>query len=219
MKKIQVILLSVLFVAVPFGVGAVDTLAVSQFSTPLRFGTMNSPEVVNLQNFLIERGYLNYQATGNFLSLTKEAVTSFQRDNGLPTTGYFGPLSIQAANKVLLAKGKSNAIPAKVSVKSVARSGNAASVILSNVKSVEWQTDSYPASVGVNINLLKKVSDSPVSYTLVRQIATDTANDGKEDWVSKAGEAGSDFYIEVTCSTSHTFSPGCNISGDPIKAF
>lgn len=65
-----------------------------EIATNLYEGLRNNPQVRSLQEFLIKKGYLESGlATGNFFSRTKEAVRAYQKAKGLPTTGYFGPLS------------------------------------------------------------------------------------------------------------------------------
>ena len=72
---------------------------VFQFTRDLYFGLSNDTDVSRLHEFLIKNGYLNIPvATGNFYSLTREAVRSYQAKNGLPTTGYFGPLTRAKVN-------------------------------------------------------------------------------------------------------------------------
>lgn len=72
------------------------------FSSDLWFGMRQPSAVVGLQEFLIARGYLaDHLATGNFLSLTKAAVQKFQEDNGIVTTGFFGPITRARANALL----------------------------------------------------------------------------------------------------------------------
>lgn len=85
------------------------------------------------------------------------------------------------------------------------------------VKNINWQTSNYPVDAGVNINLVRKISDSPREFALVRTIETDTLNDGKESWVPQAGENLGDLYVEVTCSNDYQFKVGCSISSEPIK--
>lgn len=64
--------------------------AVRRLVADIRYGLRNDQNVRDLQQFLIERGYLkNGSATGNFLSLTREAVQKFQNANGVPVTGTF----------------------------------------------------------------------------------------------------------------------------------
>jgi N-acetylmuramoyl-L-alanine amidase len=53
-------------------------------------------DVVQLQGILAEQGYLNWPAGvpfGYFGQLTKSTLTNFQSANGLPATGYFGPMT------------------------------------------------------------------------------------------------------------------------------
>ncbi|HEY0220917.1 MAG TPA: hypothetical protein VGC58_01710 [Candidatus Paceibacterota bacterium] len=92
-----------------------------------------------------------------------------------------------------------------------------ASALLAGEKTISWKTSNYPSNAGVNINLLKKVSDSPRQFTLVRVLAKDTANDGSEKWIPQSGETGSDMYVEVTCSTTYAFNSGCTLSTEPTQ--
>ena len=50
-------------------------------------------EVSTLQDFLQSRSYLNNEPTGYFGLLTFQAVKSFQKDNGISSTGYVGPIT------------------------------------------------------------------------------------------------------------------------------
>jgi hypothetical protein len=63
----------------------------------LRVGSTDattSNEVKQLQNFLIQRGYLSTQPTGRFLGMTQSAVIAFQRDQGIsPISGIVGPIT------------------------------------------------------------------------------------------------------------------------------
>ena len=55
---------------------------------------MRGSEVVELQSFLIANGYsIPAGATGNFLSQTRDAVRSFQAQNGISPTGYVGSVT------------------------------------------------------------------------------------------------------------------------------
>jgi peptidoglycan hydrolase-like protein with peptidoglycan-binding domain len=73
---------------------------IQPFERDLYFGLINDSEVQRLQEFLINRGYLNItQATGNYYTLTLAAVKAFQRAKGItPVSGYFGPKTRQAVN-------------------------------------------------------------------------------------------------------------------------
>lgn len=74
--------------------------AQADFSTNLKYGAKGAA-VTELQEFLIDGGYLASSATGNFYSLTLAAVKKFQTANSLPSSGYFGPMSRTIANTLL----------------------------------------------------------------------------------------------------------------------
>lgn len=77
--------------------------ATARFDRDLYYGLRGDPEVVRLQDFLRERGFFTFaQSTGNFFGLTRSAVQQFQAAQHIsPVSGYFGPLSRAAANKLL----------------------------------------------------------------------------------------------------------------------
>lgn len=189
------------------------------FETSLGAGANNpKTEVMKLQQFLFDGGYLKAAPTGNYLSLTTQAVKSFQQSQGIETTGFFGPLTRAAANKVYGSKMAAAEV-SSFSVSSPKVSGTA-SVLLSQTKEIKWKTINYPVGVGVNINLLRKVGSNPDEFELVRQIAKDTPNDGVEVWVKNQNDGKSeDLYIEVTCSTTHAFAGECRFAGEAVKAF
>ena len=107
--------------------------------------------------------------------------------------------------------------PATVSTLSVSNVTSSALAVFAETKTISWKTSNYPANAGVNINLIKKISDSPREFTLVRTLETDTPNDGEEVWTPQAGENADDLFIEVVCSNTYQFSLGCSLSSDPIK--
>ncbi len=57
-----------------------------------------STEIVELQKYLIGENYLVSESTGYFGPLTLEAVKRFQAAKGVITTGYVGPLTRGALN-------------------------------------------------------------------------------------------------------------------------
>lgn len=83
MKKfILVYLLFLLFI--PFTAGA-------YLDANLYYGLRNNNGVKELQEFLINKGFLTgISTTGNFLSLTLNAVKSYQKSAGINQTGYVG---------------------------------------------------------------------------------------------------------------------------------
>jgi Putative peptidoglycan binding domain len=64
-----------------------------RFRDGLRNG--RTEEVKKLQTILIERGHLSGTATGYFGLQTFAAVKKFQREVGVSTTGYVGPLTLE----------------------------------------------------------------------------------------------------------------------------
>jgi len=95
------LVLGAILVMAPFAVRA------AAFEHDLYFGMIRSPDVAHLQDFLRARGYLSYPlSTGNYLTVTLDAVRRFQKASGLlPVGGYFGPQSRAAANRILNESG------------------------------------------------------------------------------------------------------------------
>ena len=87
------------------------------------------------------------------------------------------------------------------------------------VKTVKWQASNFPSQAGIDVNLLEKVSDSPVSFDFIRKIASGVPNTGSVTWTPKDNEATDDLYIEVVCSNPTQFKTGCAVTGSPVKAF
>lgn len=74
------------------------------FGRDLFWGIRASRDVRALQKFLAGQGVFHGDATGNFFSLTRDAVKKFQAARGIVATGYFGPLSRAAVNKIIAAQ-------------------------------------------------------------------------------------------------------------------
>jgi peptidoglycan hydrolase-like protein with peptidoglycan-binding domain len=202
-----------LFVSVAM---ATNAYAADAFLVSLKYGN-SGVEVLKLQQFLVDQGFLKSTlVTGNFLSLTQKAVIEFQKSNSIEATGYFGPLSRAAANSKFASAKKPKST---VSATSVVPNSNTASAVTSNSKTISWQTGNYPVDVGVDINLLRKVSSNPTSYALVEKIAKNVKNNGSFMWIPKSNQTGDDLYVEITCSTTYQFTAGCSAMGTPIKAF
>lgn len=71
------------------------------FDTDLRYGSSGAP-VFELQEFLTSQGVYSGPITGNFYALTLAGVKALQTKlNVEPQSGFFGPLTRQAASKVL----------------------------------------------------------------------------------------------------------------------
>jgi hypothetical protein len=107
--------------------------------------------------------------------------------------------------------------PVTVSTLSVTDVIYPAGTVLAGAKTIKWQTMNYPNDAGVNINLIRKISDSPRGFAIVRTLETNTPNDGEQAWVPQSGEISAGLYVEVTCSNSYQFQAGCSLSSEPIK--
>ena len=68
-------------------------------------------------------------------------------------------------------------------------------------QTVRWVSSNYGSSV-VGINLIRKISENPIQYALVRVIADRTPNDGNATWVPAVTDGGLDLSIEIVCVTS-----------------
>lgn len=91
----KVAIISALMFALP-----VMALA-APFEQDLKYGSKGD-SVVALQEFLIDQGFFNGNATGNFYSLTLAAVRKFQKAQGIsPISGYVGPITRGVINKIL----------------------------------------------------------------------------------------------------------------------
>lgn len=88
---------------ISFAAAFLPLAAAARFDRDLYYGLRNDTEVARLQDFLRERGFFVLtQSTGNFFGLTQGAVQQFQAAHGVsPVSGYFGPLTRSAANKLL----------------------------------------------------------------------------------------------------------------------
>lgn len=107
---------------------------------------------------------------------------------------------------------------ATVAIKSVALADSLAAAGSRGARVITWETTGYPAGLGVNVNLIRKTSESPAAYELVRAIAVNEENDGQLIWTPQDGEEGSDLYIEITCSST-VGDGGCRVASQPASAF
>lgn len=67
-------------------------------NTDLYFGMQNNASVKELQQFLISKNFLTGQVTGNYFSLTQNAVKKYQASKKIIATGSVGPLTRKAIN-------------------------------------------------------------------------------------------------------------------------
>lgn len=103
-----------------------------------------------------------------------------------------------------------------VSISSIESVTGLAAIFSADSKVITWETSGFKAGEPIDINLIRKTSDSPVAYELVRKIADNTKNDGKYTWAPKEGELESGLFIEVTCSGNETVE-GCEVGTSPLS--
>jgi peptidoglycan hydrolase-like protein with peptidoglycan-binding domain len=92
MKKLSLVLAIAFFI--------VPSISLASINSNLQYGARGQA-VTELQNFLISKGFLSTQATGNFYSLTQKAVITYQQSVGLPNTGFVGPMTRTKINAEL----------------------------------------------------------------------------------------------------------------------
>ena len=92
--------------------------------------------------------------------------------------------------------------------------GPSESVSLGAVQSVIWDTSKYPGSQ-VSVQVIRKVSDNPATYELVRSVSASTANDGSALWVPSEKDLGDNLFVEVGCQLSDT-ACRASISSSPL---
>ena len=104
MKKY--IIASILFVCGVFSLVAAQNVT---FTNDIRIDSTGA-DVMNLQSWLISKGYdipaisSGVAQKGYFGSQTKVAVMKYQADNGIPNTGFVGPLTRGRLNNVIVVK-------------------------------------------------------------------------------------------------------------------
>ena len=168
---------------------APSAFAAGHFNNYLGYGSSNS-DVKSLQQFLNAGGYFNGPETGNFLNMTESAVKAYQAAVGIPSTGYVGPLTIAALNSAAASKASLALVNAP-----------SGTIDAGQTQTVTW-TSNGAAPATVNVNLIKKVSDNPARYVLVRTIAQNKSNNGSATWVPAATDTGSGLSVEVACTHS-----------------
>ena len=135
MKRAMGIMLATLFILCTFGV------SVSGLS---KVGS-RSDEVVAIQQELKEKGYYNYTVDGIFGTRTRNAVISFQRDNGLAADGIAGVNTLKA----LGISGKDDS--------SLGGYSSADYELLARIISAEARGESYIGQVAVGAVVLNRV--------------------------------------------------------------
>lgn len=125
------------------------------FTSDLTIGSTGN-EVVQLQQFLVSRGFLTMPpgvAFGYFGSLTQTAVARFQAAEGIsPTAGYFGPITRTRVNAIITA-GSGTTPPPQGGITTPGVEGTM-SVTASNagLRSTVYEGDSRVPVLGLRIS-------------------------------------------------------------------
>lgn len=104
MKKLLLSLVAVAFI--------VPSVTFASIDANLKYGSRGM-EVTELQEFLIDKGFLTGQTSGNFFALTRKAVIAWQASVGLPATGFVGSMSRAKINEDL-STANASAVSAEV---------------------------------------------------------------------------------------------------------
>lgn len=111
---------------------------------------MSGADVQQLQQFLVAGGHLSQAdfatGPGTFGGRTKAAVIRFQAGNGVPATGYVGPLTRAAIQRVC--GGGGGGLPAGVSMSAAPTSGNAPLNVVFTIKASSAYCGNYSLDFG-----------------------------------------------------------------------
>lgn len=116
-----------------------------EFTTTMRYGMRNNNEVVQLQQYLINKGYLKGTADGLFYRGTHNAVKNFQKENGLTPDGIVGK-----GTRVILNSGVIVSLPQTLTVLSPNGGENWA---INSTHIISWNTNNTDPNVKVDIYL------------------------------------------------------------------
>lgn len=139
---------------------ALPSVSSASIDSNLKYGS-KGPAVVELQEFLIDKGLLGSEATGNFYTLTRRAVISYQASVNLPATGFVG----------FLTRAKINA-----ELADVASTSDAAEIS-------EWGATTTPATTSTLDDLkaiLKVLTDQLEAQLNLQKQMTDAQKAGNE---------------------------------------
>ncbi len=95
--------------------------------------------------------------------------------------------------------------------------GNSQTAAVGDVNQIRWTSNNYAAST-VSINLIRKVSDNPAQYELVRQITASTPNTGDFAWTPSASDVGPNTYIQVACTVSDQACTATPLPPQPVES-
>jgi hypothetical protein len=124
--------------------------------------------------------------------------------------GFFFPRSNQG-----LSSTASTTVPASLSL--IGPSGSTiadSAVTVGSPQYVTWTSTNY-AAPSVSVNIIRKVSDNPAQYELVRTVAKAMSNKGDALWIPLPSDAGENTFVQIDCALS---SQACQASPLSVTA-
>lgn len=130
----------------------VPSMTFASVDVNVKYGQSGN-EVLELQDFLVDKGFLKTNPTGYFGLLTLKAVQEYQTSVGLPNTGYVGVLTRGKINDEL------NAVVAKAVEAEVAETGTTTPIINLNqpVRGVTEPTQTTMTTKELNLATMGEV--------------------------------------------------------------
>ncbi|MEI6238201.1 MAG: peptidoglycan-binding domain-containing protein [bacterium] len=173
MKKILPILAFVILtgISISFGAKSAFALSCTALYSDLKLNSTNSSsggEVTLLQNYLLEKGYLNTKPTGRFGEATQSAVIKLQKANNLPATGLVGSMT-----RALIKK-------------SSCQNTNTSSIMTSNISQITTAVSQPAVSLPtLNVSINKSIPETVTSPREGDNLTTDTSYN--ISWIKKSG--------------------------------
>ena len=138
-------------------------LTCARAATVLEVGS-SGPAVKQVQQKLIQWGYLDGSADGKYGAGTRSAVQAFQKKNGLPADGRVGPATAAAMGVTL--GGNSAAAASGGSVAASSAIISADHRLLSKLVYAEARGESYKGQVAVAAVVLNRVASASFPNTI-----------------------------------------------------
>ncbi len=209
------LIFSLIFFAITFLYSTAHAQNASFYSN-MTIGS-NSQEVATLQNWLISNGYdipaiSSGQASPGYFGLqTKLAVQRYQAANGVPSTGYVGPLT----------RGRLNGMPVNVGTLTVLSPNGGESWMKGTNYTISWRSSNpYNTQSNVSIYLVRNISGCfnagtrPCLAVVDPEylIASNVYDNGSYNWnIGNEVSDGSNYFIKI-CRGSSDNRNSCDTS-------
>lgn len=205
----------------------VQSIAIAQ---NLSFGMTNSAEVANLQRSLKEKGFFSGDVTGNFFTITLDAVKRYQAATGLPTTGYVGPQTRASLGSgtaatptgtiapAVVNSPATQTAPAAVPAVSTTQPQTSATTNTNTTNTSNTGTSNTSTSTGSGSTATSS-SSTPSSGTTITSWSTmstmDANGNNRTDTFTWAASGATNATLTFTCSPADSFQ--ITISGTTVN--